>query len=82
VYNREESLLGIRRYILEYIMWLDGVLADLEQAKYTILGAKSYFCKDEIIVVGYRYNGKGRYPEELKVAKIIYWKDYKDVTLA
>ena len=62
----------MRRYILEHIMWLDGVLADLERAGCTILGAKSYFCKDKITVVGYRYNGKGRYPEELKVAKIIY----------
>ena len=59
MYNREESLLGVRRYILKHIIWLDGVLTDLEQAGCTILGAKSYFCKDEIIVVGYRYNGKG-----------------------
>jgi len=72
VYNGEESLLGIYRYILEYIIWLDGVLVDLEQARYIILGAKSYFYKDKIIVVGYRCNGKGRYLEELKVAKIIY----------
>jgi len=48
------------------------VLADLERARYTILGAKSYFCKDEIIVVGYYCNGKGQYLEELKVAKIVY----------
>jgi len=59
VYNREESLLGVRRYIMEHIIWLDGVLADLEQARYTILGAKSYFYKDKIIVVSYRYNRKG-----------------------
>jgi len=59
VYNREESLLGMRRYILEYIIWLDGVLVDLERARYIILSAKSYFCKDEIIVVGYYCNGKG-----------------------
>ena len=59
MYNGEESLLGMRRYILEYIIWLDKVLADLEQARYIILGAKSYFCKDKIIVVGYRYNRKG-----------------------
>jgi len=59
VYNREESLLGVRRYILEHIMWLDGVLADLEQAGCIISGAKSYFYKDEIIVVGYHCNGKG-----------------------
>jgi hypothetical protein len=62
----------VRRYILEYIIWLDGVLTDLERARCTILGVKSHFCKDEIIVVSYRYNGKGRYPEELKVVKIIY----------
>jgi len=62
----------MRRYILEYIIWLNGVLADLEQARCIILGIKSYFYKDKIIVVSYHYNGKGRYPEELKVAKIIY----------
>ena len=82
MYNREESLLGVRRYILEYIIWLDGVLIDLERARYTILGAKSYFYKDKIIVVGYYYNRKGRYLEELKVAKIIYWKDCEDITSA
>ena len=82
VYDGEESLPGVRRYILEHIVWLDGVLADLERAGCTISGAKSHFCKDEIIVVGYRCNGKGRYPEELKVAKIIYWKDCEDVTSA
>ena len=81
-YNREESLLGVRRYILEHIIELDRVLIDLKQARYTILGTKSYFYKDKIIVVGYYYNRKGRYLEESKVAKIIYWKDCKDVTLA
>ena len=62
----------MRRYILEYIIWLDGVLANLERARYTVLGVKSYFCKDKIIVVSYRCNRKGRYPEELKVVKIVY----------
>ena len=70
------------RYIIEHIIWLDGVLADLERARCTILGAKSHFCKDKIIVVGYRCNGKGRYLEELKVAKIIYWRDCEDITSA
>ena len=82
IYSREESLLGVRRYIIEHIIQLDGVLIDLERARYIILGAKSYFYKDKIIVVGYCCNKKGRYPEELKVAKIIYQKDYKDVILA
>jgi len=58
------------------------VLADLERARCIILGVKSYFCKDKIIVVSYRCNGKRRYLEELKVAKIIYWKDCKDITSA
>jgi len=30
MYDGEESLLGVRRYILKYIMWLDGVLIDLK----------------------------------------------------
>ena len=82
VYNGEESLLGVRRYILEYIIQLDGVLVDLERARYIILGVKSYFYKDKIIVVGYRYNRKGRYLEELKVIKIVYQRDCKDITSA
>ena len=80
MYNGEESLLGVRRYILEHIIQLDGVLTDLEQARCIILGVKSYFYKDKIIVVSYRYNKKGQYLEELKVVKIIYQRDYKDVT--
>ena len=59
IYDGEKSLPGVYRYILEYIVWLDGVLVDLEWARCIILGAKSHFCKDEIIVVGYHYNGKG-----------------------
>ena len=72
MYNREESLPGVRRYILEYIIWLDGVLTNLERAGCTVLGVKSYFYKDEIIVISYRYNKKGQYLEELKVVKIVY----------
>ena len=48
------------------------MLADLEQARYTVLGVKSYFYKVKIIVVGYCYNRKEQYPEELKVIGIIY----------
>ena len=72
MYNKKESLPGIYKYILKYIVWLNKVLANLEQAKCTILNTKSYFCKSKIIVVGYCCNKKGQYPKELKVAKIIY----------
>ena len=62
----------MRKYILKYIIWLNRVLVDLKQAKCTILGIKSQFYKDKIIVVSYYYNKKGRYPKELKVVEIIY----------
>jgi len=29
------------------------------------------------VVISYYYNRKGQYLEELKIAKIIYWKNYK-----
>ena len=48
------------------------MLIDLERAKYTILGAKSQFYKNKIIIISYYYNKKGQYLEELKVIKIIY----------
>jgi len=56
MYNREKSFLGVCKYILEYIIWLDSVFADLEQARYTILGIKSHFYKDKIIIISYYYN--------------------------
>jgi len=49
----------MRRYILEYIIQLNRVLVDLKQARCIILGVKSYFYKEKIIVVGYRYNREG-----------------------
>ena len=59
MYNGEESLPSVRRYILEHIIWLDRVLTDLKQARYMISGTKSHFCKDKIIVISYCCNGKG-----------------------
>ncbi len=44
-YNNEEVPLGIWRYILEYIPYLDSVLANIEYAGVTISGAKSQFCQ-------------------------------------
>ena len=72
MYNGEESLLSVYRYILEYIMWLNRVLTDLKQTRYTILGAKSHFYKDKIIVVSYYCNGKEWYLKKSKIIKIIY----------
>ena len=59
MYDGKKSFLGIYRYILEYIIWLDRVFTDLEQARCIISGIKSMFYKDEIIVVGYCCNKEG-----------------------
>ena len=58
MYNREESFPSIRKYILKYIIQLDGVLADLKQARYIILGVRPHFYKNKIIIIGYYYNKK------------------------
>ena len=72
MYNGEESFLGMHKYILKYIIWLNRVLIDLKQIRYIILDVKSHFYKNKIIVINYHYNNKKRYLEELKVIKIIY----------
>ena len=59
IYNKEESLLGVYRYILEYIIRLNKVFINLKWAKYIILSIKSHFYKNKIIVVGYYCNRKG-----------------------
>jgi hypothetical protein len=71
IYNNEEAAPGIRKYMLEHIMWLDGVLADLERAGCTISGFKSQFCMPGIRIVGFMYDYLGRYPDSAKVIKIV-----------
>jgi hypothetical protein len=39
-YNNEKVIPEIRKYILEHIIWIDRVLANLERARYTIPGVK------------------------------------------
>jgi len=77
IYNGEESLPSVWKCILEYIIWLDRVFIDLKQVKCIILGAKSHFYKNEIIIISYYCNGKGQYFKMSKVAKIIYGKTVK-----
>ena len=49
----EEVAPGIRRYVLEAIVSLDKVVADIERARATISGEKSEFLKDSLKVVVY-----------------------------
>ena len=40
-YSGEEVVLGIRRFMLEYIMWLDSVLFNIEYAGGSISAIKT-----------------------------------------
>ena len=53
-YDSEEvlGLLGVRRYVLEHIQNLDGVLADIERAGTTVLGEKIQIYIPGVEVVG------------------------------
>jgi len=68
--------------VLEHIQWLDGILADLERAGYTISGAKSQFYIAGIRVVGYLCDIEGRYPDTAKIIKILKWLYYDSITEA
>ena len=61
---------NIRKYVLEHIQWLDGILADLERTGYTISDAKSQFYIVDIKIIRYLCDIEGRYPDTTKVIKI------------
>ena len=56
----EEVAPGIRRFVLEAIISLDKLLADIERAGATIAGEKSEFLKESLKVVAYICGEKGR----------------------
>jgi len=61
---------GIRRNILEAIVSIDKVMADIERAGGTISGAKSEFLMEQLKIVAYVCGMDGRSPEEMKTRKI------------
>lgn len=74
-YGGEEALPGVRRYVLEHIVQLDKVLADIERAGATVSGKKCYWGMDRLVVVGYEVSPEGRYPNQKKVEKIANWPE-------
>ena len=70
---------GVRRWVLEHIVNVDKVLADVERAGATVSGEKSQWVQDRVTIVGYECDASGRYPEEKKVEKIIEWAACKNV---
>ncbi|KYG39876.1 hypothetical protein M433DRAFT_32105, partial [Acidomyces richmondensis BFW] len=51
---------GVRRAVLDHLVRLDGVLADIERSGCTIAGGKSYFLSQRLEVVGYECGPEGR----------------------
>jgi hypothetical protein len=73
-YDGEESLPGVRRYVLEHLMLVSETLADLERAGVTVNPLKLDLAVEGAEIVGYYVDGAGRHPSERKVAVIAEWK--------
>jgi len=71
---------GIRRYILEAIVSIDKVMADIERAGGTISGAKSEFLMEQLKIVAYVCRMDGRSTEETKTRKITNWPPCIDLS--
>ena len=69
-YNSKEVLLGVHRFVIEYIQVLDKTLEQLERVGY-IIGPKLQFCINRIVIVGFVYRVEGRSLETTKVIKIL-----------
>jgi hypothetical protein len=67
----EMALPGVRRAVLDHLVRLDGVLADIERSGCTIAGGKSHFLSQRLEVVGYECGPEGRWPSQSKVAAIL-----------
>ena len=63
----EEVVPGVRKYVLEAIIALDKVLADIERAGATISGEKSEFSKSSLKVVAYICGQNGRTSKQVKI---------------
>ena len=79
-YGGEEVVSGVRRFMLEYIMWLDSVLFDIEHAGGSISAIKTQFCMEGLSIVGYVCDSAGRHPATAKIIKILEWEE-EDVDL-
>lgn len=75
-YNDEDhpDLPGVRRWVLEHIVNVDNVLADIERAGATVSGEKSQWVGERVEIVGFGCDASGRHPVEKKVEKIVRWK--------
>lgn len=79
-YDEEETLPGVRRYVLEHLKNLDQVLLACELAGLTIASEKSQWCKRKTIITGYLCGTDGREPDQAKVEKLQEWNHCENTT--
>jgi hypothetical protein len=79
-YEDKQELPGVRKYVLEHLINLDKTLVNIELSGCTISAAKSQFCQNTAVVVGYVCGTYGRSLEEAKVIKITEWNNCDSVT--
>ena len=70
-YNNEESLPGIRRFVMEHLQNLDAVLERIELAGGIVSAVKSHFYTDRGIFIRFVVGAHGRTPESKKIVKIL-----------
>jgi hypothetical protein len=78
-YNEIEILLGIYRFVFEYLQNFNKTINRIERAN-TYIGSKSQFYYNSIGVINYIYNSRGRSSIVIKVTKIIDWPE-KDLDI-
>ena len=81
-YDNEESLPGIRRFVMEHLQNLDAVLERIELAGGVVSAVKSHFCTDRGVLVGFVVGAHGRTPESKKIVKILDWPPCRSATEA
>ena len=67
------GLPGVWKYVLEHLQNLDKVLADIEWAGATVLGEKSDWCWNGIMIVDFVCREAGRWPQASKADKVQNW---------
>ena len=80
-YNKEEALLSIYRYILEYIQNIDKTLERIKRVG-GLIRAKSQFYRNRLNIIRFVYNLKGRELSVDKVIKILNQKVLENITEA
>lgn len=79
-YNDEETLPGVRRYVLEHLINIDKVLLNLELGGATASAEKTQWCRKKGSFLGFLCGTDGRLPDPKKTLKLQEWTDSRNVT--